>query len=200
MQELSAYAIIILAAGNSSRLGEPKQLLQYQGKTLIRNITEAAIAVKSAAVIVVTGSNAPLIKDELQSLSFHAVHNSHWETGMASSIVAGVTELINKHPNIAGAIFAVSDQPFVNVDLFNSLIDKALEQNHGIVASEYDNTFGTPVLFSNQYFPALLTLSGAEGAKKLVKKFADHATSIPFPLGSVDIDTQADYQKLLRNS
>lgn len=200
MQELSGYAIIILAAGNSSRLGEPKQLLKYQGTTLIRHITEAAIEAKCAAVIVVTGSNASLIKEELHSLSYHVVNNQNWEKGMASSIVTGVREVIKKHPNIAGAIFAVSDQPFVNVTLFNALIDKALEQKSAIVASEYDNTFGTPVLFSNKYFPALLTLSGAEGAKKLVKKFADDATSIPFPLGSVDIDTQEDYQKLLRNS
>ncbi|SKB52535.1 nucleotidyltransferase family protein [Dyadobacter psychrophilus] len=200
MSELSGYAIIILAAGNSSRLGEPKQLLVYQNKTLIRHIAEAAIEAKSAAVIVVTGSNAPSIEKELHSLSCHSVHNPDWESGMASSIVVGTDELMRTHPNIAGAIYAVSDQPFVSVALFDALINKALEKNSGIVASEYDNTFGTPVLFSNKYFPALLTLSGAEGAKKLVKKFADEATSIPFPLGSVDIDTPDDYQKLLRNS
>lgn len=200
MAEQSGYAIIILAAGNSSRLGEPKQLLKYQGKTLIRHIAEAAIEARSAAVIVVTGSNASQIGEELHSLSCHVVHNPNWETGMASSIGTGVREVMGMHPDIAGAIFAVSDQPFVNVALFNALIDKALKQRSGIVASEYDNTFGTPVLFSNTYFPALLTLSGAEGAKKLVKKFADDATSIPFPLGSIDIDTREDYQKLLRNS
>ncbi|MCF0051547.1 nucleotidyltransferase family protein [Dyadobacter sp. LJ53] len=200
MHQTSGYATIILSAGNSSRLGEPKQLLKYQGKTLIRHITEAAIEAKSVTVIVVTGSNSTLIEEELASLSYHTVQNVNWESGMASSIVAGVHELMTRHPNIAGAILAVSDQPFVTSDLFNALIDKALETKFGIVASEYDNTFGTPVLFSNRYFPALLTLSGAEGAKKLVKKFTDDATSIPFPLGSVDIDTQADYQKLLRNS
>ncbi|MCF0060689.1 nucleotidyltransferase family protein [Dyadobacter chenwenxiniae] len=200
MHQASGYATIILAAGNSSRLGEPKQLLKYQGKTLIRHVTKAAIEAKSATVIVVTGSNSTLIEEELASLSYHAVQNVNWESGMASSIVAGVQELMTMHPNIAGVILAVSDQPFVTSDLFNVLIDKALETKFGIVASEYDNTFGTPVLFSNRYFPALLTLSGAEGAKKLVKKFTDDATSIPFPLGSVDIDTQADYQKLLRNS
>ena len=200
MPEQPEYAIIILAAGNSSRLGEAKQLLQYQGRTLIRRMTEAAIEARTSAVIVVTGSNAPLIEEALHALPYHAVYNPNWQSGMASSIVEGLEKLIKLLPDIAGAIFAVSDQPFVNVDLFSALIQTALEKNSGIVASEYDHTFGTPVLFSSKYFPALLTLMGAEGAKKLVKKFADDATSVPFPLGSVDIDTQEDYQKLLRNS
>jgi len=200
MPESPEYAIIILAAGNSSRLGEPKQLLRYQGKTLIGHMTQAAIESEISCVIVVTGSNAPLVDEALQGLSNQSVYNPNWPSGMASSIAAGLTKLMKLHPNIAGAIFAVSDQPFVSVNLFNALIHTALEKNMGIVASEYGDTFGTPVLFSSKYFPALLTLTGAEGAKKLVKKFADDATSIPFPLGSVDIDTQEDYQKLLRNS
>jgi molybdenum cofactor cytidylyltransferase len=200
MPELSEYAVIILAAGNSSRLGEPKQLLQYQDKTLIRHITEAASDAKSATVFVVTGSSASLIEAELDSLPVEVVRNPHWETGMASSIVAGLNELIRIHPNIAGAIFAVSDQPFVNAELFNALIEKASGHNAGIVASAYDNTFGTPVLFSSKYFPFLLQLSGTDGAKQLIKKFTDNVISIPFPLGGVDIDTQEDYQKLLTSS
>ena len=64
MAETSGYGILILAAGNSSRLGEPKQLLRYQDKTLIRHVTQAAIAAKSTSVTVVTGSNADLIEKE----------------------------------------------------------------------------------------------------------------------------------------
>ena len=194
------YAIIILAAGNSSRLGEPKQMLKYQGKTLIRHVTEEALAAKSAAVIVVTGFNAALIEEELSTLSYHTIYNQIWESGMASSLVAGINELVTLHPNIAGAIFAVSDQPFVNAKLFNELIAEATKTNFGIVASSYGNTSGTPVLFSRKYFPELLNLYGADGAKKLVARFADDVTSISFPLGDIDIDTQEDYQKLLHNS
>ncbi|WP_035361909.1 nucleotidyltransferase family protein [Dyadobacter alkalitolerans] len=196
----SGYGIIILAAGSSSRLGEPKQLLRYQDKTLIRHVTQAAIAAKSTSVTVVTGSNAGLIEKELDSLPCHAVHNPDWESGMASSIVAGVQQLMAAQPGISGVIFAVTDQPFVTSDLFNALIEKSLEGNAGIVASAYENTLGTPVLFSNKYFPSLLKLNGAEGAKKLITKFAGDVTAVPFPSGGIDIDTQADYQKLLGNS
>ncbi|MCF2498438.1 nucleotidyltransferase family protein [Dyadobacter chenhuakuii] len=200
MAEASGYGIIILAAGNSSRLGEPKQLLRYQDKTLIRHVTQAAIAAKSISVTVVTGSNADLIEKELDLLSYQAVYNPDWESGMASSIVTGVQHQMASQPGISGVIFAVSDQPFVTVDLFNALIDRALEGNAGIVASAYENTFGTPVLFSSKYFPSVLKLSGAEGAKKLITKFASDVTPVPFPSGGIDIDTQADYQKLLGNS
>lgn len=195
----SDYAIIILAGGNSSRLGEPKQLLDYQGKKLITHVTEAAVEAKSGPVIVVTGSNASLIEKELDSLPYHFVHNANWQSGMASSIVAGVNAL-SHYPYIAGAIFAVSDQPFVTSALFNALIEKALHTKAGIVASAYDEILGTPVLFSNPYFPALLNLQGTDGAKKLIKKFTSDVVSVPFPLGGIDIDTQEDYQKLLRNS
>jgi molybdenum cofactor cytidylyltransferase len=199
MASMPAYAIIILAAGNSSRLGEPKQLLKYQDKTLIRHVTEAAIAANSSAVIVVTGSNASLIEKELDPLPYRAVYNSNWESGMASSVVAGVNELLTMQTEIAGAVFAVSDQPFVTSELFEALIEKASEGNSGIVASSYDGTLGTPVLFSSKYFSSLLTLSGAEGAKKLLKRFADDISLIPFPKGSIDIDTQQDYNDLLDN-
>ncbi|MCE7066717.1 NTP transferase domain-containing protein [Dyadobacter sp. CY326] len=194
------YAIIILSAGNSSRLGEPKQLLKYRDKTLIRHVTEAALAAKSALVIVVTGSNAALIEQELSPLSYHVVHNPIWESGMASSVVAGITELMAMHPDISGAILAVSDQPFVTAALFNALIEKAAQTDFGIIASSYGDTKGTPVLFSKKYFPALLQLEGAEGAKKLVKKFVEDVMPVPFPLGDIDIDTQEDYRKLLNNN
>ena len=200
MEAAKDYAIIILAAGNSSRLGEPKQLLTYQQKTLIQHVTEAAIAAKPAAVIVVTGSNASLIEQELHVFSYHPVNNPDWQSGMGSSIATGVEALLKMHPNITGALFAVSDQPFVTSELFTSLIDKAIETKSGIVASSYGDTLGTPVLFTKKYFPELLRLDGQEGAKKLVRKFTSDVTSIPFPLGNIDIDTQEDYQNLIRKS
>ncbi|MCF2487424.1 NTP transferase domain-containing protein [Dyadobacter sp. CY347] len=199
MAEIARYAIMILAAGNSSRLGEPKQLLHYQSKTLIRHVTEAAIAAESTGVFVITGSNASLIEKELDPLPYQPVYNPAWESGMASSIVAGVQQLVVMQPDSTGVIFAVSDQPFVTTDLFNALINKSLERGSCIVASAYQNTLGTPVLFSKNYFHSLLSLTGAEGAKKLITKFAADATSVPFPSGSIDIDTQEDYQKLLGN-
>jgi len=190
------YGIMILAAGNSSRLGEPKQLLQYNGKTLISNVVEAAISAVSSPVVVVTGANSELIFLEIDTSQVLSIHNEHWQEGMSSSIRTGITELQKSNPHLQGVIISVSDQPFVSSELFLVLIETAKATGKGIIASFYDDTFGTPVLFQEKYFDLLLGLKGAEGAKKLVKQFAGDVASIPFPLGGIDIDTQEDYRKL----
>jgi len=193
----NAYGIIILAAGNSSRLGEPKQLLQFQNKSLIRHVVDAAINAIDSPVLTVSGSNEKLIIDELNFVPIHLIHNPDWQQGMASSIRVGVEELIRINPSIKGIIIAVSDQPFVTAQLFLDLIKKAEANETSIVACSYEDTLGTPVLFPQQYFDSLLALNGAEGAKKLLKKFINDVINIPFPMGGVDIDTKEDYQKLL---
>ncbi len=190
------YGIIILAAGNSSRLGEPKQLLQYQGKSLIRHITEAALEI-AGDVIVVTGSNAGLIQAELEGLPCNFAFNPDWQEGMSASIKTGISALQTQHPAIKGAILAVSDQPFVSSQTFAALIKTFEATGKGIIASQYSDSLGTPAFFAAPYFPALLQLTGAEGAKKLFKRYADDVAPYPFPQGSIDIDTQEDYKQLI---
>ena len=197
MADRNTYGIIILAAGNSSRLGEPKQLLQYRNKSLIRHVAEAAIEVVDSPVIIITGSVQNLIMDELQELLLHFVQNNEWQEGMASSIRIGIAELLKINPQIDGVILAVSDQPFVTSELFLNLIQKAETSENSIVACSYQDTLGTPVLFPKKYFDSLLALNGAEGAKKLLKRFQNDVVSVLFPLGDIDIDTQEDYQRLL---
>lgn len=189
--------VIILAAGNSSRLGRPKQLLTFQGKTLIRHIAEAAQEVAGDRVVVVTGSNAALIAQELEGLDCHLVHNDTWQEGMSSSVKTGIAALQERCRDVNGAILALSDQPFVTAATLQGLMDQFKQTNAGIVASEYDGTLGTPALFGASYFPALLQLTGAEGAKKLFKRYTREVTPCPFPEGRIDIDTQEDYDRLI---
>jgi molybdenum cofactor cytidylyltransferase len=197
MNDDQCYGILILAAGNSSRLGEPKQLLRYKGKTLISNVVDAATSLVPTRVTVVTGANAELISNELSKSSVSIVYNPHWQEGMSSSIRIGITHLKDKNPHLQGVILSVSDQPFVSSSLFLTLIETAKSTGKSIVASLYNNTFGTPVLFQKQYFDSLLCLKGVEGAKKLIKQFPEDVATIPFPLGGIDIDTQEDYRLLI---
>lgn len=190
------YGIIILAAGSSSRLGEPKQMLQYRGKSLIRHITEAALEAVTE-VVVVTGANAELIGKELEGLPCRLVFNPDWPKGMSASIKAGIGALQSHAPGVKGAILAVSDQPFVTAATFHALLGIFEEAETGIVASEYGGSLGTPAFFAASYFPSLLQLTGAEGAKKLFGRFAADIATYPFPQGSIDIDTQDDYQRLI---
>lgn len=193
----STYGIIILAAGNSSRLGEPKQLLTYQGKSLIRRMVDAGTDAVGSPVIVVTGANAALVESELRPLNCHDAYNANWQEGMSSSIRTGITKLMQIDPSTVGVILAVSDQPFVTSGLFKDLIEKSERTGRCIVPCAYGDTVGTPVLFASKYFDELLMLTGAEGAKKLITRHDNDVISHPFPLGAVDIDTPEDYGKLI---
>lgn len=189
--------IIILAAGSSSRLGRPKQLLEYNKSTLLRNTVSEAVKVPDSFVIVVTGANKDIIEKELNSAQITACFNPEWESGMASSIVKGLNEALNLNPDCGQCIFAVCDQPFVTHFIFENLINEYHKTGKGIIASSYSETLGTPVLFRQKYFDELLDLKGQEGAKKLIKKYAEDTASIPFEKGNIDIDTEEDYDKLI---
>jgi molybdenum cofactor cytidylyltransferase len=144
-------AIIILAAGNSSRLGRPKQLLPYQGKTLLTYITNEALNAALHSVTVVTGAFHAEIIPTLHAVA-DIVYNEHWEKGMASGIVAGLSKTLSLHPDTDAAIIAVCDQPYISALLFRQLADKHTQSGKGIIACAYSDTMGTPVLFDRKYF------------------------------------------------
>ncbi|MEN2488659.1 nucleotidyltransferase family protein [Flavobacterium sp. B11] len=189
--------IIILAAGNSSRLGRPKQLLLYKESTLLKKTISEALKVENSFVIVVTGSSHDLIEKELNLSEITFSFNSDWENGMSSSIVKGVNQLLHQNPDSEQCILAVCDQPFVTHSIFENLIVEANKTKKGIAASAYSETLGTPVLFHKKYFQELLELKGQEGAKKLIKKYAEDVVSVLFEKGNIDIDTEEDYNKLI---
>jgi molybdenum cofactor cytidylyltransferase len=198
MQKTHSYGIIILAAGNSSRLGEPKQLLRFNNKSLITHVAEEAIDAIGDPVKIVTGASHQVILNETNNLPVQLIYNENWQQGMGSSISAGLNAMLNTSPSITGVILTVSDQPFVSSALFSNLIKTADKTRKGIIASAYDNTVGTPVLFQSPYFDHLLNLKGSEGAKKILKRFKHDVAEYAFPQGSIDIDTKEDYNHLLK--
>jgi len=193
----NSTGIIILAAGNSSRLGRPKQLLEYKKSTLLKNTISEALKVENALVIVVTGANDEVIKNEINSAEITVCLNTDWENGMSSCIAKGLNELSILNPDCQQCILAVCDQPFVTSTIFENLINEHHKTQKGIIASAYSETLGTPVLFHQKYFEELLELTGQEGAKKLIKKYTDDVVSVLFEKGNIDIDTEEDYQELI---
>ncbi|MCX8530744.1 nucleotidyltransferase family protein [Chryseobacterium luquanense] len=189
--------ILILAAGNSSRLGQPKQLLDFKGKSLLRNVAEESLKI-TKSVVVVTGANSIEISKEINDLKLIITENRIWNEGMGSSIHIGFDQLLNSFPAIENCIVSVCDQPFIEASLFSDLIQMQQDFQKGIVASKYADTLGTPVLFTKKYFTDLSKLSGKEGAKKLLQKFKDDIAEINFEKGAIDIDTQNDYQQLIQ--
>lgn len=189
-------SVIILAAGESSRLGSPKQLLVYSGTTLLQHSIDAAQSSNAASVLIVLGANADLIKTEINHTTAQVVINLDWKEGMASTIRYGLQTLVEMHPQTEAVIFMVADQPFVSADLINNLMELNRKEQRSIVGSKYGTTFGTPVLFTKRFFPELLELTGDVGAKSLVRKYINEAAFVSFPKGEIDIDTVEDYKKL----
>ena len=192
--------IIILAAGSSSRFGNTKQLAQFKGKTLLKHTIEEATEAGAQPVVVVTGANADEVSKEIQNEKVEIVFNKNWEQGMASGIVVGLKNAIILNKELEKVIITVCDQPFVSSSLFQQLFQGQNESAKHIVASAYANTIGTPALFTIKYFDALMGLTGDQGAKGLLKKYSDDLATVDFPDGYIDIDTQEDYENLLKGN
>ena len=194
----NSYAVIILAAGSSGRLGRPKQLLPFKNKPLLQYLIDEAKNTLADTVIVVLGANAEIIKNELQTDNIHIAINENWKEGMSSSIRCGINELQTTNPAVDAALLMVCDQPFVTTALLNELIVSHRNTKKHIVTCSYDETTGPPALFDKILFPELLQLEGDAGARKIVQQNTDEVVSVPFSKGVIDIDTATDYQNLIR--
>jgi molybdenum cofactor cytidylyltransferase len=184
-------AVVLLAAGASTRMGRPKQLLPYAGSTLLRHAVETAIASKCSPVIVVLGAEADACRGELSGLPVDCVENPNCAQGIGTSIHAGLSAV----PTTVGAVvLTVCDQPLVTGEHIDALVDSYLA-GAAIVASAYAGTIGVPALFSRAYFGGLARLGPTEGAKRLLTKHAAAVYAVDFEAGAVDIDTKADYRR-----
>jgi molybdenum cofactor cytidylyltransferase len=192
-------SLLLLAAGASSRLGLPKMFLYYKGKTLLHHITDEAMVAMQTPLFIVTGEHTNAIKGILQGSQALVLHNDHWQEGMGGSIRTGVQGILDAGYEPEAVLITVCDQPFITAALLSAMIATKANTDKGIVACAYDETIGTPVLFDKKYYPALLELSGQHGAKKILQQFPDDVETVPFPLGSVDIDTPEDYERLLNS-
>ena len=195
---MTGCGLILLAAGASTRLQQPKQLLPYQDKNLLQHSIQTALAAPVSFVMVVSGAYAgPVLEPHDDRLEF--VANSDWKEGMGSSIRCGLSVFLTNHPETERIILMVCDQPFVSATLLQDLVEKSTKENKHIVACSYGNTIGTPVLFTKKFFSRLAGLKGDEGAKKIVLENMDQTVVIPFPEGEIDIDTMQDYENLVQN-
>ncbi|MDB5023498.1 MAG: hypothetical protein JWP78_1253 [Mucilaginibacter sp.] len=189
-------AAIILAAGGSKRLGKPKQLLHYKGKTLLEHTVYAARESSLQAVILVLGLDFESVINGIDTTGLHIIKNSDWQAGIASSIVSGINALYDIAPLPDAAILLVCDQPFVTSSLLDQLLATQRTTAKPIIASKYEDTIGTPALFHKSFFQQLLGLKGDSGAKKIMQQYPDALAAVPFPLGGIDIDTPDDYESL----
>jgi molybdenum cofactor cytidylyltransferase len=190
-------SVVVLAGGASSRMGRPKQNLLVDDKTLLQHALINAHEI-SENVVVVLGANYEIIANTINHPDAVILHNAEWSEGIASSIRTAIFHL-QAYKTIRSVLFMVCDQPFTTIDFLHRLADTAEASDHGIIASGYSDTVGVPMLFKSQYFDDLKGLKGDEGAKKIAMLHPDDVLVIPFPEGSIDIDTKQDYQSFKKS-
>ena len=194
--KIKQCGIIILAAGSSSRMGKPKQLLEFDGMTLLTRVSKMACQSKLYPVIAVLGANADLIQAHLDVPGLDIVLNENWEEGMASSLRKGLFSMNEMHPHVDAVIILVGDQPYINNQHIEQLIDAQDKSGLPISACSYAGIMGTPALFHKTIFPELMLLEGDIGAKKIIEKRKQDVATVHFDKGVIDIDTVEDYENL----
>lgn len=190
----NVYAII-LAAGSSSRMGRPKQLLEWRNRPLLEHAVLNASSILNERVIVVLGAHSRSIQSAIDLSPVTVIVNPDWQEGMASSIRAGTQTL----PESAdAALILLGDQPLINAPHILSLLHGWQNEPTRIVASGYRQSVGVPALFPAEFFEYLLDLRGDSGAKQLLIKFEQRLVKIPLPEAAVDIDNVGDFDLLTR--
>jgi molybdenum cofactor cytidylyltransferase len=188
----NVYAII-LAAGASSRLGSPKQLLEWCNRPLLEHAIVNARAVLNERVIVVLGAHAESIQATIDLSDVISIVNPDWPEGMASSICAGVHAL----PESASAVLILlCDQPLINSAHLQNLLNGWQTAPDRIVTSQYHHSVGVPALFPAEFFGDLLSLNGDRGAKPILMKFEGSLLKISLPEAELDIDSMGDFDHL----
>jgi molybdenum cofactor cytidylyltransferase len=190
---MSKAAIIVLAAGASTRMGRPKQLLDFEGKPLLRHSVEEACGSGCNPVVVVLGAHAPELRAVLEGLPVEVIVNDRWTEGMGTSIQAGLSLLADR--DVRGAILTLVDQPFITANYLRGLATTHYESLRPIIASKYLGTVGVPALFAREVFPALMALQPDEGCKVVILKHVANAVLVECPEGATDIDTPEDYAR-----
>ncbi len=184
---------VVLAGGESSRFGEPKQLLEWYGKPLVRHVADLAIEGGLNPVVVVTGADHDLVSGALSNSQIEVACNPGWASGQSSSVRAGIEALPE---TVGGVVFMLVDQPLIPT----ALIQRILQQHHRnpaeIITPEVDGKPGNPVLFDRRVFEDLAHLEGDVGGRALFDKYTVRRIAWEDKRTQEDIDTPEDYQRI----
>ena len=194
---LSELHAIVLAAGESSRLGRPKQLLKFEGSTLVERATRHAQAVCDRRVTVVLGASSDSIRPLVEALGANVSINPDWKTGMASSLRVGINSL---PAGSAGAMLTLCDHPLVTVEQLECLASAWAADPDRAAASAYNGTIGVPAILPGRLYPALLSLDGDAGAKSVLGEELRQLITLAVPEASFDVDTEETARELAQTS
>lgn len=189
-------AALVLAAGASTRLGVPKQLLKLNGTTLLERLLTEIHNSQINNITVVLGAQYFEILDSLSSFEICIVENENWQEGIGSSIRKGIIQILQNNETLDGVLLFLCDQPYVTSSLINQIVNQFYESDLDIVTCNFGKDFGPPTLFSKSLFNDLSQLAGDHGAKKIIKSNSYSIAYVDFPLGIFDIDSVQDFDMI----
>lgn len=189
------FHVLILAAGASTRLGQPKQLVHIGGRPALHGVVSSAVALGGHAVTVVIGAHAAELTRLLGHSPASVIVNRHWEEGMASSIRCGLGAL---PPTCDAVLILLGDQVAVTADDLKRLASAWKEQDSVIAAATYEQHVGVPAIFPRIVFSELAQLRGDQGARKILERNNFRLVRVPMPNAAVDLDTPDDLAALTK--
>ncbi|MEQ8582528.1 MAG: nucleotidyltransferase family protein [Marinoscillum sp.] len=187
---------LLLAAGSSSRLGQSKQLVEFNHQPLLSHTLETLLSSRLDHTLTVLGARFQEHLPVIEHLATSTCVNEAWEKGMGHSLKFGMLRLLETQPTLDGVLIAVCDQPFLTTTHLNGLLDLFTYNSQSIVASEYQGVQGVPAIFPKRYFQDLLSIGDQSGAKKILTAHADRPILRHLEKGEIDIDTREDLDHL----
>jgi molybdenum cofactor cytidylyltransferase len=189
-------ALLIIAAGRSARLGQPKQLLSFKNTFLLDYIINECQTSEVGDIFVVLGANRELIEPKLNHSTLKDIfYNSNWADGMGTSIACGISNIKDK--NYDGVIVLLADQPFFTSNLLIQIIEHQINTLAKIIVSKYRKGMGPPTFFDKSLFEKLSKLKDDIGAKPIIKQYFNEIETVDFEKGNLDIDTVHDLKWLV---
>lgn len=185
-------AVLVLAAGKSSRMKAIKQLVKINGKTLLDITLEKAKSVFPNDVFCVLGANSDKIKNEITTKNITFINNAGFKRGLSSSIVTGIEFLKKNNFNYNVIFILLADQPSIEIEYLKSMVRLYKENPSKIVASNYKTKYGVPAIFPEKFFSELLLIEEDKGAKELMNNKNNDVICSEFKTNLIDIDTEED--------
>ena len=188
-------AILVLAAGKSSRMNSIKQLEKVNHKTLLELTLEKIERISTSNIFCVLGANSDKIKSEISSKNVQFIENTNFEDGLSSSIVSGIQYFKRKNFNFEGIFILLADQPAIDVAYIEDMLHLFKQHKDKIIASNYGEKLGVPAIFPKKYFSDLFLIKGDKGAKEFINNKKNEVLFSTIKTNFLDIDTREDLQR-----
>lgn len=196
---MNQIAIVVLAAGSATRMGQSKQLLPWGNSTLLGIAIENALATDANICCLVLGAYQNEIEKKTDLSKTIVFINENWQQGLGSSIALATAEIDKQYPDINAILFVLADQPFISSLHLNTIMQSYNKEKEAIIVTKKEDYRGVPVLFPRKFFSELMLLFNDEGAKQIINRNKNQVREVVTHDGTADIDTFESYVALYKN-